>query len=148
MSKPYRTFKKEKWLFFALSIVVYFVPFIIVTACEFPLMRKADTGYKVALGILIVAINALPFLMGIFKSFFAHFPMLNIFAIGFCILGALFTFNIFAEYIDKFLWIEFAAAVGSVAACVFWGLHRKYARYAESIKANVLSGAFEPKTKE
>lgn len=148
MSKPYRTFKKEKWLFFALSIVVYFVPFIIVTACMFPLMHKADHGYKVALGILIVVINALPFLMGIFKAFFAHFPMLNIFAIGFCILGALFTFNIFAEYMDKFLWIEFTAAVGSVVSCVFWGLHRKYARYAESIKANVMSGAFEPKTKE
>ncbi|MDE7330121.1 MAG: hypothetical protein K2N30_03355 [Clostridia bacterium] len=148
MSKPYRTFKKEKWIFFALSIIVYFVPFVIVTACVFPLMRKADTGYRVALGILIVIINALPFLMGIFKSFFAHFPMLNIFAIGFCILGALFTFNIFAEYIDKFLWIECAAALGSVAACVFWGLHRKYARYAESIKANVLSGAFEAKSKE
>lgn len=147
MSKPYKTFRKEKWLFFALAIVVYFVPFIIVTACVFPLMRTADTGYKVALGFLIVLINALPFLMGIFKAFFAHFPMLNIFAIGFCVLGALFSFNIFADYMDKFLWIEFSAAVGSVVSCVCWGLHRKYARYAESIKANVKSGAFQPQMK-
>lgn len=148
MSKPYKTFKKEKWLFFAFSIVVYFVPFVIVTACMFPFMTKADAGYKWALGILIVVINALPFIMGIFRAFFAHFPMLNIFSIGFCVLGGLFTFNIFAEYMDKFLWIELAAALGSIVSCVFWGLHRKYARYAESIKANVLSGAFETKAKE
>lgn len=143
MSKNYKTFKKEKWIFFALSIATYFLPFLIVTACLFPLMRKADTGYKVALGVFIVIINAVPFLMGIFKSFIAHFPMLNIFAIGFCTLGALFTFNIFAAYLDKFLWIEFTAAVGSIVSCIFWGLHRKYARYAESVKANVASGAFQ-----
>lgn len=142
MSKSYRTYRKEKWFFFVLSVLAYFVPFIAVAACMFPLMRTADTGYKVALGFLIVFINALPFLTGIFKTFFAHFPMLNIFAVGFCVLGALFTFNIFADYLDKFLWIEFAAAVGSVISCVCWGLHRKYARSAESIKANVKSGAF------
>lgn len=145
MSKPYRTFKKEKWLFFALSIVAYFVPFIIVTACMFPFMTKADAGYKWALGILIVIINALPFLMGIIRVFFAHFPMLNVFSIGFCVLGALFTFEIFTEYMDKFLWIELTAALGSIASCIFWGLHRKYTRYAESVKATVLSGAFELK---
>lgn len=112
----------------------------------FPFMYKADAGYKTALGILIVIINALPFLFGVFKSFLAHFPMLNVFAIGFCVLGAVFAFNIFAEYIDKFLWIEFAAALGSIISCFFWGLHRKYARYAQSVKATVLSGAFQPKT--
>ena len=145
MSKPYRTFKKEKWIFFALAIVVYFLPFIIVTACTFPFIYKADAGYKTALGILIVIINALPFLCGVFKSFLAHFPMLNLFAIGFGILGTLFTFNIFAEYMDKFLWIELAAALGSVVSCIFWGLHRKYAKYAQSVKATVLIGAFQTK---
>lgn len=144
-TKPYRTFKKEKWIFFALSILVYFAPFVTVAACMFPLMHKADTGYKAALGILIVFINALPFLVGILHSFLAHFPMFNMFAVGFCVLGALFTFDIFAEYVDKFLWIEFAAMCGSVVACIFWHLHKKYARYAESVKATVLSGAFEAK---
>jgi len=143
MSKAnYKTYKKEKWLYFALAIASYFLPFIIVTACLFPFMTKADAGYKVALGLLLVIVNGVPFLMGIFKAFFAHFPMFNVFAIGFCILGALFSFNIFSEYVDKFLWIEFAAAVGSIASCVFWGLHRKYARWSSSIKANVKSGAF------
>lgn len=145
MSKPYKTFKKEKWLFFALSIIVYFVPFIIVTACLFPLMHKADAGYRWALGIIMVILNAVPFLMGIFRAVLSHFPMLNTVALVFCVLGILFNFEIFAEYMDKFLWIELTAAFGSIASCVFWGLHKKYARYAESIKANVKSGAFEVK---
>ena len=108
----------------------------------FPFMRKADTGYKAALGIIIAVVNALPFLLGVLKFFFAHFPMLNLFAIGFCVLGGLFTFKIFSDYIDKFLWIELTAAVSSIVSCVFWGLFRKYSRYVESIKANVKSGAF------
>lgn len=145
MSKPYRTFKKEKWLCFALSIITYFIPLIIVTACLFPMMKNADTGYKVALGVFIVLINGLHFFVGIFKSVLIHFPMLNIFAIGFCILGALFSFQIFAEYMNKFLWIEAVAAVGSVVSCVFWCLYKKYSRYVESIRANVKSGAFKLK---
>lgn len=148
MSKPYKTFKKEKWLFFVLAIVVYFVPFVAVTTSMFPFMTKADKGYKWALGTLILIINALPFFMGILKSFLAHFPMLNIFALGFCVLGALFTFDIFVEYMDKFLWIELTATLGSAVSCIFWGLHRKFARYSESVKANVLSGAFKLKTED
>lgn len=30
-------------------------------------------------------------------------------------------------------------------SCVFWALHKKYARYAESVKATVASGAFSLK---
>lgn len=143
MSKPYRTFKKEKWLFFALSIFVYFVPFIIVTACMFPLMHKADAGYRWALGIVMLILHAAPFVVGIIRSILAHFPMLDTIAIAFCLLGAFFNFEIFADYTSKFLWVEGVAAISSIISCVLWGLHRKYARYAESIKANVKSGAFK-----
>ena len=38
--------------------------------------------------------------------------------------------------------IEGAAALGSVVSCILWAQHRKYARWSESIKANVRSGAF------
>lgn len=148
MSKPYRTFKKEKWLFFALSIIVYFVPFIIVTACMFPFMKKADTTYRWALGIAMLLLHAAPFLVGIIRGILAHFPMLDTIAIAFCLLGAFFNFQIFADYTSKFLWVEGVAAISSIIACVFWGLHKKYARYAESIKANVKSGAFKTKTEE
>lgn len=142
MSKNYRTFKKEKWLFFALSIVVYFLPFIITTACFLPVMETSG-GFKVAIGFVIIIVNAIPFLMGIFKAFFAHFPMLNILAIVFLFLGAFFMLDLFQKYAETFLWIEFSAAVGSIVSCILWGRHKKYARYSESIKAAVASGAFE-----
>lgn len=73
MSK-YKTFTKEKWLYFAFSIITYFLPFIIVSACLLPIVKEA-TGLKIAMGLGIMLINAIPFLMGIFKAFFAHFPI-------------------------------------------------------------------------
>lgn len=136
----YKTFKKEKWLYFALSIVVYFVPLIVVTACLFPFMKKADAGYRWGLGIVMFLINAIPFVMGIFRNILAHFPMLNTVAIVFCVLGTLFNFEIFAEYMDKFLWIEFTALVSSIVSCIFWGLYRKYAKSVETIKTINKSG--------
>ena len=147
MSNNYKTFKKEKWLFFALSIAVYFLPFIITTACFLPVM-VASVGFKAAIGGAIIIINSIPFLMGIFKSFFAHFPMLNILAIVFLFVGAFFMMDIFQQYAEIFLWIEFSATLGSIVACVLWSRYRKYARYSESVKATVASGAFERKEED
>ena len=65
MSK-YKTFTKEKWLYFAFSIITYFLPFIIVSACLLPIVKEA-TGLKIAMGLGIMLINAIPFLMGIFS---------------------------------------------------------------------------------
>ncbi|MDE7329965.1 MAG: hypothetical protein K2N30_02555 [Clostridia bacterium] len=143
----YRTFTKEKWLYFVLSVVSYFAPFIIVTASLLPVIKVAD-GFKVAMGLCIVFINAIPFLMGIFKSFFAHFPMFNMLALVFLILAAFFTLDVFQTYADRFLWIETAAALGSIVSCVFWAKYRKYAKWQQSVKATVKSGAFEMKEKE
>lgn len=140
----YKTFKKEKWLYFIFSVLAYFLPFIIVTAALFPMMKTAS-GLKVAMGMGIVIINAIPFLMGIFKAFFAHFPMLNILAIVFLLLAMFFTLDVFKNYVDKFLWIETAAAVGSVVSCILWAKYRKYSKWHESVKANVRSGAFQMK---
>lgn len=140
-----KSFKKEKWLFFALALVAYFVPYIIVIACLFPMMHKADTGYKVALGVVLVIVNAIPLILGIFKSILAHYPMLYglMFAGGICFLGAVFKFDIFAEYTSKFLWIEFTVALSALASFIFWIFHRKYARYSETVKAAKKSGAFQ-----
>lgn len=137
----YKTFRKEKWIYFALSVISYFLPFIVVTACLLP-MVKAASGLKIAMGLGIVFINAIPFFMGVFKAFFAHFPMLNVLALVFMWLAVFFSLDVFRSCMDKLLWIESAAAIGSVASCVFWGLHRKYARWSASVKANVKSGAF------
>lgn len=138
----YKTFKKEKNLYFLLSFAAYFVPFTVVTACLFPFV-KSGTGSKIAMGLGLVVINAIPFLMGVFKAFFAHFPMLNVLAFVFIALGAFFTFEIFARYVEYFMWIELAAGIGSVASCIFWGKYRKYKQYSLSVAATVKSGAFK-----
>lgn len=143
MSK-YRTFAKEKRIYFILALVAYFLPFLIVTASLIPLV-KTTHGLKIAMGLGIVLINAIPFLMGIFKAFFAHFPMLNVLAIVFIMLAAFFTLDIFRGCVDKLLWIELAAAFGSVISCLLWGKYRKYSKWNESVKANIKSGAFKMK---
>ncbi len=140
----YRTFTKEKWLYFVLAVVSYFLPFVTVTACLLPFI-KVSGGFKIAMGLGIVVINAIPFLMGVFKSFFAHFPMFNILAVVFLALAAFFMLDLFRTYADRFLWIEAAAAAGSIVSCVFWSKYRKYAKWQQSVKANVRSGAFKMK---
>lgn len=144
MSKTYKTFKKEKRLYFAIAVAAYFLPFIITTACLLPFVKAAQ-GFKIAAGLGIVIVNAIPFLMGIFRSFFAHFPMFNLLAVAFLMLGGFFIMDTFRSCAETLLWIELAAALGSIASCVFWALHKKYARYAESVKATVASGAFSLK---
>ena len=59
MSKSYKTYKKQRFLFFWLAIVVYFLPYVIATACLLPLM-KAGQGQKWAIGIGVIALNTLP----------------------------------------------------------------------------------------
>lgn len=140
----YKTYRKEKWLCFFLSIAAYFVPFVAVTAAFFP-MIEAEPGFKVAIGFGIAAVNAIPFLTGVFRSFFAHFPMFNMLAVVFLLLAAFFTFDLFQYYVEIFLWIETAAAAGSVAACILWHYYRKFGGWHESIRATVRSGAFAMK---
>lgn len=137
----YKTYAKEKWLYFVFSLIAYFLPFVIVTACLMPLIQTSQ-GLKIAMGMGIVLINAIPFLMGVFRAVFAHFPMLNVLAVVFIFLAAFFTLDVFKSCVDKLLWIETAAAGGSILSCIFWGKHRKYTKWRESVRANVRSGAF------
>lgn len=124
---------KRKWLYFGLSILACYLPFIVVTSIFFPMMEVA-TGFKIALGFGIVLINTIPLMMAIFHSFFAHFPMLNIFAILYLLLSSFFTMEIFQYYVQIFNWIEGAAAIGSVASCILWAKFRKYAHWRENDK--------------
>lgn len=144
MSKNYKNFKKERRLYFALAVAAYFLPFVITAACLLPFVKAAQ-GFKIAAGLCIVIVNAIPFLTGIFRTFFAHFPMVNLLALVFLFLGGFFMTSVFRSCAETLLWIELAAAVGSIASCVFWALHKKYARYAESVKSAVASGAFSRK---
>lgn len=140
MSK-YKTYLKEKWLYFALSIVSYFLPFIIVTACFLPIV-KAASGVKWALGLGIIVVNAIPFLTGVSRAVLAHFPMLNIMAIVFIFTAGFFTLDVFIKSREIFCWIELAAAIGSVLSCLFWAKYLKYSGYNKTMKATLKSGAF------
>lgn len=140
MSK-YKTYKKEKRVCFALSVVFYFAPFIITTACLMPVMKAAE-GFKIAIGLGVIAVNAIPFLIGVFRWFFSHFPMLNMIAFLFLALEAFFRLEVFKTYADVFLWIELAAGAGSIISCVFWSLYLKYSDYNKTMKATLKSGAF------
>ncbi len=137
----YKTFRKEKWIYLALSIIFYFLPFIVVTACLLPMVMAAS-GLKIAMGLGIVFINAIPFLMGVFRAFFSHFPMLNVLAIAFLCLAAFFSLEVFKNCVDKLLWIEGSAVLGSLISCILWGKYLKYKKWSESVKATVNSGAF------
>lgn len=135
MSSKYKTYKKQRFLFFWLSIAVYFLPYIIVTACLLPLMKTA-AGTRAGIGLAVIALNALPFLGGILKGFRAHFPFVNLIAFVFVLLAAFFLSELFKNYVYTFLWVELAAVLGSVAACVLWHFHRKYKRLNETYRAN------------
>ena len=143
----YKTYRKEKWLYFAFSVIAYFMPFIVVTVCLLPIVKVAE-GFKIAIGLGIAVINAIPFLMGVFRAFFAHFPMFNMLALVFLLLAAFFTLDAFKSYMHIFCWIELAAALGSVISCILWGQYRKYADFNRTMKATVKSGAFKIKGKD
>lgn len=138
----YKTYRKERYLFFWLSVASYFMPYVVVTACLLPFI-KTGVGMKWGMGLAVVALNALPFLGGIWKGFRAHFPFVNLLALVFVVLAGFFTLEIFQDYVTAFLWIELSAAVGSLAACVFWHFHRKYKRKAQTVGDIVKSGVLE-----
>lgn len=145
----YKTYKKERNIYFALGLAACFLPFIIVTACLFPLMREVEEGTKIAVGMGIIFVNAIPFLAGLLKSFFLHHPMLNmaVFAAVFLAFGMFFTSKMFTDYVDTFMWIELTVFVGAVAGDFFWAKYRKYKRYAISMEATIKSGAFKREDK-
>lgn len=137
----YKTFTKEKWLYFAFSIISYFLPFIIVTAGLMPIM-KSNEGLKIAIGLAVIFINALPFLQGLLEHIFAHIPMINTMALIYVCISAFFTLNIFQDYRGYFNWIELSAFLGSFISCILWAKYRKYSHYQKTMRATVKSGAF------
>ena len=50
----------------------------------------------------------------------------NLLAIVFLFLAGFFLLDVFHDYVYTFMTIEACAAGGSILACFFWGLHRKY----------------------
>ena len=141
-NKKYKSYNTQRFLFFWLSIAVYFLPYLIATACLLPIMKAAQ-GTKWAIGIAVLALNAIPFLTEIFKGFRAHFPFVNMIAFVFVILAGFFTLDLFSKYVYTFLTIEAVALAGSIAACVLWHFHRKYKRKAQAVSDILKSGLLE-----
>lgn len=139
-----KTYRKQRYFFFWLSVLVYFVPYIVATSCLLPIIRT-DTGIKCGIGLAVIALNAIPFLGGILKGVRAHFPFVNLLAVVFVLLAAFFLTDVFRNYVYTFLWIELAAMLGSIAACVFWYFHKKYKRKAHTINDVLKSGILEGK---
>lgn len=137
--KQYKTYKKERYLFFWLSIAAYFLPYIIATACLLPFV-KASNGTRVAMGLAVVALNTITFIAGVFKGFRAHFPFVNIPAFAFVALSGFFTLSLFSNYVSTFNVIETAAFVGSLVSCDLWYFHRKYKRKSLTVGDIVKSG--------
>lgn len=140
--KNYKTYQKQRYLFFWAALFVYFVPYVIATACLLPMMQAAQ-GVKWGIGFAVVALNAIPFLQGVFKSFRAHFPFVNLLAWLFVFLAWFFTMKLFSDYVYTFMTIELTAAIGSLVACILWFFHRKYKRKARTVSDILKSGLLE-----
>lgn len=144
----HNTFKKEKWIFFILTVFIYFVPFIVVTACLFPMMKKADAGYRWALGIILVLMRVIPFVLRSLHSLVAHCPMLDLTSIVLFVVAFLFRFEIFADYQDKFLIILAVSALSSIISTVLWFLFKYFNKQAGIIKTVDKSGIIVMKNEE
>lgn len=132
-------YRAAKWICLAASVLFYFLPFIIVTACLIPVTQQSE-GTSFALGLAIIGLNSLPFIGGIFKSIFAHLPMINGLSIVFLMLYSFFTLQLFQDFVSVFCWIELSAAIGSVISCVFWVLYLKNKSRLDIAKTNKQMG--------
>ena len=146
-NETYRSYQRQRYLYFWLAIIVYFVPYLIATACLLPVMKTSE-GKKWAIGIVVMALNAIPFLTGIFKGFRSKFPFVNIISFVFVSLAGFFTLDLFSDYVYSFLTIEAVALAGSIAACVLWYFHNKYKRKAQTVSDVIKSGILDEQKKE
>lgn len=132
MSK-YKRYRKERLLFFWLTIIVYFVPVIAVTASLLPLI-VVSPSMKWGIGCAVLILHSLVFVCGIFRKFLAHFPFFNGWAIIFTALSYFFTARVFSEYVYTFRWIATTMAISSIVACVLWIFYNKYKREDLTLK--------------
>ena len=128
-----RDYKRKSICYFWLSILSYFLPYVAATAALLPFMEEA-TGMKWGIGLALVAINAIPFVLGVLRNFLAHFPFVNWFALVFIMLSGFFQMQAFRDYVWTFTVIESLVFLGGAVACIFWSKRRKYKAKAETGK--------------
>lgn len=137
--KACRRYRLLRYLFFWVSVIAYFVPYIAACSALLPFV-VVRPAMKWGIGLAVAFINALPFVGGMLRKLLAHVPFINWLAICFLALAAFFTMEVFQSYVHTFLTIEAFAAAGSVLACLFWYFHKKYKRKAQTVKDVLKSG--------
>ena len=134
-----KTYQKQRFLFFWLAVVFFFVPCIAATSCLLPPVSAAH-GVKWSIGLAIIFLHSLAFIGGLFRKLLAHVIFVDWFALGFLCLAGFFLMDVFHDYRFTFLTIESVSFAGSVFACVFAALHRKYKRQAQTVRTVRKSG--------
>ena len=139
-----KTYKWQRYLFFWLSIVAYFVPYVVATASLLPFMQVGE-GLKWSIGITIVALNSIPFVWGIFRGFTSRFPFVNFFSMGYVLIDSFFTTPVYSDYKYSFKVIGWLANIGAIASSILWYLHLKYKQKNQTVSTVVKSGVLEAK---
>lgn len=135
----YKTYKKEKWIYFFASIFAFLAPMIVAIASFFPFFDY-NVPSKVAFGGVLVLLHTSVFAAGVWGSIRAHYPMLSPLPFVVIILYTLFQIDFFQKYVNALVIIEGIIACGMIASAVFWGKYRKYSTKATSMDAVVGSG--------
>lgn len=119
-----RTCKRQKRLYFILSLAAFFGPCIGAVAAFFPFFDYA-TGYKVAIGFVLVLLHTSILAGGIWGNIRAHFPMLSPLPFIICILYGFFTIDFFHRFVNALIIIEAIIACGMIISAVFWSKYSK-----------------------
>jgi hypothetical protein len=137
------TFRVRKWAFFGASILCYFLPIIITTAILVPATQaevKTSGGMQWTFGLVVVALNSLPFVSGILRRFFANMPMINTMSFVYTITYLFLSIPAFSAYADILFKIGIAADIGSVAAMFSFDRYKKNATMLLAAKTNKKMG--------
>ena len=135
----FKTYKKQKRVYFCFAIMAYLIPLIVAISCFFPFFDY-NIGYKVAFGFVIALVHMTVFGAGLWHSVRAHYPMLSPLPFLIIMMYTLCAFDFFQKFVHALIVIEIIAAAGMILSAVFWTKYRKYKRFADSVKAVVSSG--------
>lgn len=136
MSKTLKSYRTRKWAYLFASIFLYFFPVILTTFIVLPptVTEGTKMGMTLAVGLLVIAVNALPFVSGILQHLFSHVPMINTVAIIYAGVYSFLSLKFTASYGEKLFIISIVAVVASIISTVFFELFRLNAKKVVSAK--------------
>lgn len=126
-------YRKMKWICFFTAILSAFLPSTIATACLFPLV-EAGAGAKIAVGLIVIAINLAMLGAGVLRAFKVQFPLFNWIALV-DLVGGLIAEQ-FTAFYSSLKIIEVCAVAGSIAFAVLWHYFLKYSAQLLTAKTN------------